>query len=902
MNKQSSHNTRNSAPIAVEGFSLVELMTYFTLLALLAASLYTGFNYFLQVKVDVTQTADIQAKSALSLNELRDEIRNAEDLSIAKDGPSDTHCVLIRNVTSDDRTGLRFIGAGASKNILIANYLGPTGTTSRTAMMWFRSNDLPTTHARTVLMGWGSSATGSGDVGKDFYIFLERSVDSNGNARLQLGVDINGASLKSANYMNQGQWNHVAVTYDSGVGTTFNANSVKLYINGSVESSPIVAGTVNQAINTGNQKHIRLGGQFSTEFGNAHNFRGAISSVRVWERALNGTEIQTERSLANAASTTNLTVDFPMTSNLNGGSVSTHTLNTSNNFFSNSSYTSAAYDTYTDDFIQTKKVVAFAADSNTDFYRLFSGTRPAGGSIGCVDPSDDGPVDTAKTNWTSLAGNALWKRTEPSEPNIFELLSRTGGQTVEINAEVTTKTGDGYVETGSSVSVLAATSERDADLCRIAPNMVGFDTGNANISEVVITIDSDNFEPGLDILKFMDSAAVVKTSETIGSSSVPVWYYTDIRDQIAIDNGASEIANNLTGKFFPSLGYIKIYTRTADAVASAVDTNIELTLRKWERVFRQLTYDSLAQAYLPTKEFLFSLGPNIPCKINNYLACRNIDNDDGDNNPATCYHWFNFKRFSTMGSNFSCATTYYGGNGKEATYNNGHYTADSADCAGDWENSRAHARHADQELFGMQGYLATLTTPEENVCGLEKINGALGWLGASDRRCERNGSCSSYSTLVSQDSQDEGKWYWVTGPEGEFDANDPNYQDHQGTTITSPQSDGRGHALYFGYEDRSGPDYFNERPTGWSTTLSTGQTVTFNAPNTQWANYEPNDWSWIDEDYLHTLTDGRWNDYTSWWKVDGYLIEYGGRKDDPKRRLVKLASIDTLEFLKACRE
>ena len=70
---------------ATEGFTLVELMTYFTLLALLSASLYTGFNYFLQTKVEVSQTAALQSKAAVSLNELRDQIRNAEDLSITKE-------------------------------------------------------------------------------------------------------------------------------------------------------------------------------------------------------------------------------------------------------------------------------------------------------------------------------------------------------------------------------------------------------------------------------------------------------------------------------------------------------------------------------------------------------------------------------------------------------------------------------------------------------------------------------------------------------------------------------------------------------------------------------------------------------------------------------------------------
>ena len=890
---------------STEGFSLVELMTYLTLLALLSASLYTGFNYFLQTKVEVSQTAALQSKAALSLNELRDQIRNAEDLTIEKHTASDTHCVLIKNVTSEDRTGLRFIGVGASKNIMIQNYLGPTGTTSRTAMLWLRTNDLPAATARTILMGWGSTATGSGDKGKDFYLFLERSTDSDGNPRLQFGVDVNGASIKSANYINQGQWNHVAVTFDRDESTNFNTNSIKLYINGGVETSPIVAGTANQAINTGNQKYIRLGGQFSTEFGNGNNFRGAISNVRLWERVLSGTEIRTERSLASAASSTDLKMDFPLTSNLTGGSISTYSLDTANNFFANSSYTSAAYDTYSDDYIQTEKVVAFGADSNTDFYRLFTAQRPAGGSIGCVDPSDDGSgEDTAKSGWETVAGNSLWKRTEPLATNIFELESRPGGQTVEINAEITTQTGEGYLETGAGVSVLAATSERDADLCRIAPNMVGFDTGDSDISEVVVTIDTESFEPGFDILKFMTSSPVVKTTETVGSSTIPVWYYDNIRDSIAIEDGAEEIATNLTGKFFPTLGYIKIYTRSGDTISSAVDTAVELSLSDWERVLRQLTYDSTAQAYLPSKEFLFSLGPNIPCKINNYIACRNIDNDDGDNNPATCYHWFNFIKFTDLGSSYDCAKTYRGGSGTQTEYNNGDYNADSADCVGDWENTREHARHPDRNLFGMQGYLATLTTPEENVCGLEKINGALGWLGASDRQCERNRSCSSasYTGTVSRDSAGENHWYWVTGPEGEFNANDSFYKDHQGSGGT-PQSNGLKHALWWGHQNTSAAVNFAMRPTGtWETTLSSGQTVNLKATNNQWPNSEPNNWSWVNEDYLHTLPDGRWNDYTSWWKVHGYLIEYGGRAGDPERRLVKLASIDTLEFLKACRE
>ena len=433
---------------------------------------------------------------------------------------------------------------------------------------------------------------------------------------------------------------------------------------------------------------------------------------------------------------------------------------------------------------------------------LFS-QRPAGG-IGCVDPSDDGSVKTQRKVAGRRLGNSLWKRTEPLATNIFELESRPGGQTVEINAEITTQTGEGYLETGAGVSVLAATSERDADLCRIAPNMVGFDTGDSDISEVVVTIDTESFEPGFDILKFMTSSPVVKTTETVGSSTIPVWYYDNIRDSIAIEDGAEEIATNLTGKFFPTLGYIKIYTRSGDTISSAVDTDVELSLSDWVRVLRQLTYDFTA-AYLPSK-ISFSPGPNIPCKINNYIARRNIDNDDGDNNPATCYHWFNFIKFTDLGSSYDCEDLSRWKERKQSTIMA--TITPTPDCVGDWENTREYARHPDRNLFGMQGYLATLTTPEENVCGLKKSM-ALGWLGASDCHGETDPAAVHPTGTVSRDSAGENHQYWVI-PEGEFNAND------SFTRITgsggTPQSNGLKHALWWGHQNTSAAEFCYVRP------------------------------------------------------------------------------------------
>lgn len=75
---------------------------------------------------------------------------------------------------------------------------------------------------------------------------------------------------------------------------------------------------------------------------------------------------------------------------------------------------------------------------------------------------------------------------------------------------------------------------------------------------------------------------------------------------------------------------------------------------------------------------------------------------------------------------------------------NGHYyEAAYFSTAKTWAQAKAFAES--QTLYGMQGYLATITSAEENAFILSKLP-ADGWIGASDEAVE-------------------GTWRWVTGPE-----------------------------------------------------------------------------------------------------------------------------------------
>ena len=165
-----------------------------------------------------------------------------------------------------------------------------------------------------------------------------------------------------------------------------------------------------------------------------------------------------------------------------------------------------------------------------------------------------------------------------------------------------------------------------------------------------------------------------------------------------------------------------------------------------------------------------------------------------------------------------------------------------------WTAARDAA--ASSKQFGLQGYLATITSQAENDLVANKLRGN-GWIGASD-------------------AETEGVWKWVTGPEAgtqfwQGNSADPN------ATLQPGQSPGE----LIG-------DYAN-----WSSKYIGGAD-----------SYEPNNLKYedgtVDEDYAHFLyeqgsseTTGKWNDYPNSVEgrdgikaIQGYVVEYGGMPGD----------------------
>lgn len=165
-----------------------------------------------------------------------------------------------------------------------------------------------------------------------------------------------------------------------------------------------------------------------------------------------------------------------------------------------------------------------------------------------------------------------------------------------------------------------------------------------------------------------------------------------------------------------------------------------------------------------------------------------------------------------------------------------------------WPQAKAAA--AAKTYLGMQGYLATITSQEENDIIFQKLT-ASGWIGSSDDYQQIN--TAKGSTVYANQAASEGKWHWVTGPE-------------------------------------AGTQFSNSAWVGATPTAVNGMYMNWNAgePNNNHNNIQYGEYG---EQYGEIYAGvsmgqpGKWNDFYSTNSdrnfVQGYVVEYGGMPLDP---------------------
>eukprot|EP01060_Flectonema_neradi_P034095 TRINITY_DN5888_c0_g1_i1.p1 TRINITY_DN5888_c0_g1~~TRINITY_DN5888_c0_g1_i1.p1 ORF type:complete len:593 (+),score=148.73 TRINITY_DN5888_c0_g1_i1:69-1781(+) len=189
--------------------------------------------------------------------------------------------------------------------------------------------------------------------------------------------------------------------------------------------------------------------------------------------------------------------------------------------------------------------------------------------------------------------------------------------------------------------------------------------------------------------------------------------------------------------------------------------------------------------------------------------------------------------------------------------NNDRSEYDSNEFGATWVEAQTCCADKKNDMFGLAGYLMTITSAEEQAIAESKLDGR-GWMGASDSGKERT-------------------WRWVTGPEGCA----PYDLDIDGPERTScdiyPYIRNVGRSRQCG-----GPSCRNKGTLiGWQHNPSGFSNA--NGMYSNWKNNEPNNFCTTcpgdcvisGEDFGHFYADGGWNDYPNYHQIEGYMCEWG---------------------------
>ena len=368
--------------------------------------------------------------------------------------------------------------------------------------------------------------------------------------------------------------------------------------------------------------------------------------------------------------------------------------------------------------------------------------------------------------------------------------------------------------------------------------------GLTDNSDVSLTVSN---EKGCIINNGIASSNFSAGSGNISGATVTISGNHDTDDKLFVRTSTTVTTDTGTGDVTYSGFGVSGITAEYDKSSGELVFSGTTSLANWISIFQKVgyIYDTTDELDEDTRSLIFSLSDAVPY-----------------NHPSGTDHFYEF---------ISYAAPYSGSK--------------------TFETARTAA--AAKTLFGLQGYLVTITSQAEQDYIQPKIGGQ-GWIGACDHlgNSTTQGHCGVTSTEASSlnsatsDSgtwvnsngdhvvgEGEGYWYWVTGPE---------------------------RLDYIGHDRGNSSNHWKQKTYDRGTDVFDKDASVY----TNFRSAEPNNYlsgssssPTGGEDMLHFYSSGnilgKWNDYpNNASNIEGYLVEYGGMDGDPTVDLTEDKSYD----------
>ena len=272
-------NGLKSRPVH-DGFTLIEMLVYFTILSVVATGVYTLVDYIQQTNARIINTVRVTEQADEASAFLRSYVQNAEAIHADDIMAGDSGCLTLERRRQDTITGSWF--TGDRFYVRDADFGEFSGNDNRTISAWFWVPRTQTGRNWILHMGRQDRKR------QQFSLYL-----NDGFPILDF-KDVNVRPTDNTTDLRDGSWHHVAVAMEvDNASATLQQTDFRFLIDGRLVASELNGDedemllALNTRPGTGGQGVI-VGGRTTN---GAESYEGAIYDVRIWNRPLTNAEI-----------------------------------------------------------------------------------------------------------------------------------------------------------------------------------------------------------------------------------------------------------------------------------------------------------------------------------------------------------------------------------------------------------------------------------------------------------------------------------------------------------------------------------------------------------------------------------------------------------------------------------